>query len=78
MVNFCIFTAIIFIILVINSKILKYCWTTTMSIAVGSTTKLRDDLTFELFKLHSVRVRNITSKFTIARTKTDISVLATA
>ena len=35
MVDFCIFTVIIFIILVIYSKILKYCWTTTMSIAVG-------------------------------------------
>ena len=73
MVDFCIFTAIIFIILVINSTILKYCWTTTMRQQT-----MRDDLAFELFKLHSVRVRNITSKFTIARTKTDISVLATA
>ena len=35
MVDFCIFTVIIFIVLVINSKILKYCRTTTMSIAVG-------------------------------------------
>ena len=73
MVDFCIFAVIIFIVLEINSKILidsveRQQWV----LPSGSTTKLRDDLAFELFKLHSVRVRNITSKFTIARTKTDI------